>query len=48
MCLDDIQNQENGITVPLIEITYNWPDPNGKTENLTQGRNFGHLAFCSR
>ena len=39
---------EVGITVPLIEITYNWPDDNGKTENLTKGRNFGHLAFCSR
>ena len=43
---DDIQNQENGITVPLIEITYNWPDTNGKTETLTTGRNFGHLAFA--
>ena len=42
---DDIQNQENGISVPLIEITYNWPDTNGKTETLTTGRNFGHLAL---
>tara|TARA_B100000282_G_C31554433_1_gene409045 strand:+ start:226 stop:684 length:459 start_codon:yes stop_codon:yes gene_type:complete len=43
---DDIQNQENGFTVPLIEITYNWPDTNGKIETLTTGRNFGHLAFA--
>ena len=30
----------------MIEITYNWPDTNGKTETLTTGRNFGHLAFA--
>ena len=30
---------------PLIELTYNWPDENGKTEEYTGGRNFGHLAF---
>lgn len=30
---------------PLIELTYNWPDENGDTEDLTNGRNFGHLAF---
>ena len=42
---DDIQNQENGFTVPLIEITYNWPDKDGNQEELSFGRNFGHLAF---
>ena len=30
---------------PLIELTYNWPDENGKTEEYTGGRNFGHMAF---
>lgn len=30
---------------PLIELTYNWPDENGKTEDYTNGRNFGHLAY---
>jgi lactoylglutathione lyase len=30
---------------PLIELTYNWPDENGKVEEYTGGRNFGHLAF---
>ena len=30
---------------PLVELTYNWPDENGKTEDYTGGRNFGHLAY---
>ena len=30
---------------PLIELTYNWPDADGKVETLTGGRNFGHLAY---
>lgn len=30
---------------PLLELTYNWPDANGKTETYTGGRNFGHLAY---
>lgn len=30
---------------PLIELTYNWPDENGKTEDYSKGRNFGHLAY---
>lgn len=30
---------------PLVELTYNWPDADGKTEELTGGRNFGHLAY---
>lgn len=30
---------------PLIELTYNWPDENGKVENYTTGRAFGHLAY---
>lgn len=30
---------------PMIELTYNWPDENGKVEEYTGGRNFGHLAF---
>lgn len=31
--------------VPLIELTYNWPDENGEGETYTGGRNFGHLAY---
>ncbi len=30
---------------PLLELTYNWPDENGNTEEYTGGRNFGHLAY---
>lgn len=30
---------------PLLELTYNWPDENGKTEDYQSGRNFGHLAY---
>ena len=28
-----------------IELTYNWPDANGKAEDYGSARNFGHLAF---
>ncbi len=30
---------------PLLELTYNWPDENGKQESYSGGRNFGHLAY---
>lgn len=30
---------------PELELTYNWPDENGKTEEYTGGRNFGHLCY---
>ena len=30
---------------PLVELTYNWPDEDGGTEDYTGGRNFGHLAY---
>jgi len=29
-----------------VELTYNWPDADGKSEVYTGGRNFGHLAFA--
>lgn len=29
---------------PVIELTYNWP-VDGKSEEYTGGRNFGHLAY---
>ena len=28
-----------------IELTYNWPDADDKTEDYGTARNFGHLAF---
>ncbi len=30
---------------PLLELTYNWPDESGNTEEYRGGRNFGHLAY---
>ena len=29
-----------------IELTYNWPDADGKAEVYTGGRNFGHVAYA--
>jgi lactoylglutathione lyase len=29
-----------------VELTYNWPDADGKGEVYTGGRNFGHLAYA--
>ena len=31
--------------VAEVELTWNWPDADGKTETYTGGRNFGHLAY---
>ncbi len=31
---------------PLLELTYNWPDENGNTEDYASGRNFGHLCYA--
>ena len=28
-----------------VELTYNWPPENGKAEEYSGGRNFGHLAY---
>ncbi len=28
-----------------LELTYNWPDQDGNTEDYGSARNFGHLAF---
>ena len=37
--------QSNAERAPELELTYNWPDENGKVEDYTGGRNFGHLAY---
>jgi len=31
--------------LPMIELTYNWPDEKGEIEDYGEGRNFGHLAY---
>ena len=35
-----------GDTSAQIELTYNWPDADGKSETYTGGRNFGHVAYA--
>jgi lactoylglutathione lyase len=40
---DVTQAKEN--KAPLLELTYNWPQPDIPSEQYTSGRNFGHLAF---
>jgi lactoylglutathione lyase len=35
-----------GDNAAQIELTYNWPDANGKGEAYTGGRNFGHVAYA--
>ena len=35
-----------GDNTAQVELTYNWPDANGKAEAYTGGRNFGHLAYA--
>jgi lactoylglutathione lyase len=29
-----------------VELTYNWPDEQGRIETYTGGRNFGHIAYA--
>lgn len=41
---EDAERAKEGKT-PVLELTYNWPDKNGKVENYDGGRNFGHLAY---
>ncbi len=35
-----------GDTSAQVELTYNWPAPDGSSETYTGGRNFGHLAYA--
>ncbi|XHS79838.1 VOC family protein [Burkholderiaceae bacterium UC74_6] len=39
-------DDEAGPYQPQIELTYNWPDADGKAEAYTGGRNFGHVALA--
>lgn len=46
LAADEDETAGRASKAPLLELTYNWPDQNGETENISQGaRNFGHLAF---
>ena len=35
-----------GDSLAQIELTYNWPAPDGTAEAYTGGRNFGHVAYA--
>ncbi len=39
----DVDKAREAMT-PCLELTYNWP-VDGKVEEYTVGRNFGHIAF---
>ena len=42
---EDKVGREKERLSPVLELTYNWPDENGQTEEYAGGRNFGHLAY---
>ncbi|MDN3918717.1 VOC family protein [Roseateles violae] len=37
---------EAGKYQPQVELTYNWPDAEGRAEVYGGGRNFGHIAYA--
>jgi len=41
---EDVEHAQSS-RAPMVELTYNWPDENGKVESYDGGRNFGHLAY---
>ena len=41
---DDAARAKSDDKAPMLELTYNWPDADGKTD-YSGGRNFGHVAF---
>lgn len=45
LCAPKDKNSADSANAPLLELTYNWPDENGMTEEYSSGRNFGHLAY---
>lgn len=45
LAANDDEAQAKNKKAPLLELTYNWPDEDGSTEEYVGGRNFGHLAY---
>lgn len=45
LCAPEDEAKAKETKAPLLELTYNWPDENGKVKEYTGGRNFGHLAY---
>lgn len=46
LAANDDESRAQDSKSPLLELTYNWPDENGKVEDYQGGRNFGHLAYA--
>ena len=45
LCAPEDEARAKQDKAPMVELTYNWPDAQGKAEQYTGGRNFGHLAY---
>jgi lactoylglutathione lyase len=45
LCAPEDEARARADKAPMVELTYNWPDADGKAEQYTGGRNFGHLAY---
>lgn len=45
LAADGDESRAREHNAPLLELTYNWPDEDGKGEDYQGGRNFGHLAY---
>jgi lactoylglutathione lyase len=45
LCAPEDEARAKADKAPMVELTYNWPDADGKAEQYTGGRNFGHLAY---
>jgi lactoylglutathione lyase len=45
LCAPEDEARARQDEAPMVELTYNWPDAQGKAEQYTGGRNFGHLAW---
>jgi lactoylglutathione lyase len=45
LAADEDEQSANNANASVLELTYNWPDADGTTEEYIKGRNFGHLAY---
>src|SRR5689334_9998512 len=45
LCAPEDEKRAAQDKAPMVELTWNWPDAQGKAEQYTGGRNFGHLAY---
>lgn len=45
LCAPEDEVRAKQDKAPMVELTHNWPDAQGKAEKVTGGRNFGHLAY---